>query len=905
MEINEKEKKIEKDLINNLIQTEFIDLKSVDSSKYNCDDIIQESLNSINQLEKELNKENSIENIINDKDEEEIKNESKKVENNIINKKTTTSDIEILSSKDIDKKYLYNPIDFVDYIENEQPNEIIKRIRNEFILKKYEEKNHSKFEILNIISEKELNRAVFPENELLNVIYCYEDLLITGNILGQTKIFSLSDKKLLKTFICPIKSDLNYQVTAIDITNDKKYIFIGYSNGNIAMFELKSQKIKLLINDVINDCECLCIKFIYSDKKSYKIIISDQMGNAFLITFRSGYYKFKYEKQKIDENKNFHVYFMRLIKFNEKILKRYNFLKNLKEYIIFGNLENFRIYLIKDYSKFEFQFEIKQPRWMNDYSFGDISFGIGKNPQSRESLGEDDDEPQILMCASFDNLACLYIVPIDNGTLTFPILIGHYFNFNENGNNRIVRIGFLAKGAIFLIDKNNYLKVLNTRKFIKGEPKIDEDTLIPLNNENYSIIELQEVYKFKSEINRQINLKTPDNNYKQSYMNSIIENIETNNIVVLSNKSISIIELINYEDCLRKLHQKEKWMDMFILGIEIYKGKISCLKGIPPNVEDRKKKLREFLQQLITLYIIADDMSQKNKYSKSSNPKRNSFYENQENLKHTEDKIEIIIEFCSEIEGFNFLLDKILNMYEAKGYGDLFLTKLESFILCDKMLKCEINEDLILKLIKLYENKTNILNKLLLHIDIKSLCSPGVINKINDLSLLLPMINILVNGDNPDYFKPIKLMYELYQKSKPLNFDSYEKIVENKNLSEILNSKEYKGHKLLWYIKKCFIRRKYPLFIENMGEKEYSKLIINLVFWLMKDSIMKDIISFDSQNYFDILNKIFNEGRNLEIIQKFNLSKDNVKNKMRNINEQNYNYAYKDFSPLNLITIKV
>ena len=175
---------------------------------------------------------------------------------------------------------------------------------------------------------------------------------------------------------------------------------------------------------------------------------------------------------------------------------------------------------------------------MNDFSFGDITFGIGKNPQSRESLGDDDDEPQILMCASFDNLIYLYIIPIDNGALTFPILIGHYFNYNENGNNRIVRIGFLAKGAVFLIDKNNFLKILNTRKFIKGEPKIDEVTLIPLNKENYSLIEIQEVYKFKSQISEQINLKTPDNTYKQSYMNSIIENWNVKYGIKLSSKNV-------------------------------------------------------------------------------------------------------------------------------------------------------------------------------------------------------------------------------------------------------------------------------------------------------------------------------------------------------------------------------
>ena len=503
------------------------------------------------------------------------------------------------------------------------------------------------------------------------------------------------------------------------------------------------------------------------------------------------------------------------------------------------------------------------------------------------------------MCTSYGNVISLYIIPIDNGDLTFPVLIGHYFNINENGNNQIIKIGFLSKSAIYLIDKNNYLKILNTRKFARGNPPKKNQFLT--SNEKYSIAELQEVYKIKTEINKQINLLTPENNFKQTYVNSIVENIDNGNVAILSNNCMYILELINYQDCLWKLQKNEQWMDMFILGIEMYKGKITCLKGLPSTAEERKTKLRDFLQQLITFYIISDDMNQKNKYN-SNSTRRNSFYENQENLKHTEQKVEIIIEFCSEIEGFTFLLDKILKIYETKGYEELFLSKLESFILCDKILKCQINEDLILKLIQLYEekNKIKILNKLLLHIDIKSLCTDSVNSKIKELSLLPPMINIFVNGNDPDVFKPITIMYELYQKATPLNFNSYEKIIKSQNLSEILNSKEYKGHKLFWYIRKCFIKRKYPYFVENMEEKDYEKYIMDLIFWLMKENIMKDLIKFNSENYFEILNKIFGDERNIVIINKYNSNKDNVKKKIRNLNEQNYNYAYKDLSPLNI-----
>ena len=917
MEFDEKELKSEynikeEDLVN-LIQTEFYDIKDEDLKKYKDLDIVQESLKTIKiyskilsktpRNQKEKRKDTQIEtpeglitqgenNIIKTKNASNIENNKEKKP--LLTKTIRSSssfDGNEASKKEIPIYYLQNPINFVDYLEYEQPKEEMTKIKNELILRKYEEKHHTKFEILNINIDDELNKVIFQENELLTCINYSENNLITGDVLGEAKIFSLPDKKLIKTLQCPIKADTLIKITTMDITNDSKYIFIGYSNGNIAMFDLKTQKLKLLITDLIEHCECLHIKFIIKEGKFFKIMASAQNGKVLLITIKDRVAGHRVvESHKIYENKMYPIYYIKGIEFNEKYLKKYTFLRNLKKYIVFLSLKGFKIYSLIDYSSIKMKYEINNPTVMDDYFIGDISFGLGKDPQNRDILGEEDeDKPFILMCTSHHNILNMYLIAIDNGELTPPALVGHYININESGINQIVRIGFISKGAIYLIDKNNYLKILNTKKLIRGAVKLDPNTLMPNIKANYSNIEIQKNYKIKSEINNQILLTTPEKHYKQTYMNSIVENLEKNNVAILTNDCIYILDLVNYESCLRELQRKEKWMEIFILGIELYKGKITCLKGIPPNKEERKKKLREFLQQLVSVYIIADDMNQKNKNSK------NNFYENQENLKHTENIIEIIIEFCVEIEGFDFLLEKIINMYVDKGYENLFLSKLESFILCDKMLKYEISENLMQKLIKLYIDKkeTYILNKLLLHLDIKSLCTPAVKNIIKNLSLLSPMITISVNGDNPNYFSPVTQMYEMYRNSESLNFYSYENIIETKNLSEIINSKEYKGHKILWYIKKCFIKRKYPYFNEIMEEKEYSKFIIDLILWLIRENILKDFVEFDSEDYFGILERIFENPSNVEIINKYNSDKDNSKKIKQNF--------LSDLSPLNLI----
>ena len=891
MEKNEKDEKKNENSLENLIQMEFYDLKDEKMEKYNLNNILDESLTTINNIKrllKEDKQEDSNDSTqIDINDQSEINEKDEKI-NNINNNYNSTSE----ESNKIPKKFLINPIDFVDYLECEQPKKKMEKIKKEFVLRKYEETNQTKFEVSRINKDVELNKVIFPQNEIITAIYFYDENIVTGNIYGQVKIFSMSDKKQLKLFSLLGELETNPYVTCIDISTDKRQILVGYTNGNIGFFEINSQKLKLLINDIINNCECLCIKFISREGKFIHIIATDKEGNIFLINIKDGMTGCRViEKKTISKNKDYPIYFIKPIEFNEKFLKRYAFLKSLKKYIIFGSLKGIEIYS-NEANNIKLKIDIPNKK---DYMVQDVCFGVGRHPQNRESQEEDEDEPQILVIVSCSNILYLYIIPIDSGELTNKVLIGHYLNYNKYGNNEIVRIGFLSKGTIFLIDKNNYLKILNTRKFIKGPPDLDEVTLDPIKEVNYDLAEIQEIYKFELKIDKQINLITPDSRYKFTYVNSIFQNFDNLKVAISAKNCIYILELINYEDCLRTLQQKEKMIEMLLLGIKIYNGQISCLEGIPGNVEERKKKLRDYLQQLISVYIIADDMSQKNQ--------KNTYYDNQENLKHLNNKIEIIIEFCSEIEGFDFLLDKILNMYEAKGYGDLFLSKLEYFILCDKMNNYEISEDLILKLIQLYEekNKTDILNKLLLHIDIKSLCSPSVNSKIIELSLLPPMINIFVNGNNPNYFTPIIKLYEIYQKAKALNFNSYEKILETKQLSEIIESKEYKGHKLFWYIKKCLIKKKYPYFLDNMEEKEYSKFMMDLIFWLMKDSTMKDLIEFESEIYFDILYKIFDDQNNTNIINTYNSDSDQVKKKLRNLNEQSYNYEYKDLSPLNLI----
>ena len=67
--------------------------------------------------------------------------------------------------------------------------------------------------------------------------------------------------------------------------------------------------------------------------------------------------------------------------------------------------------------------------------------------------------------------------------------------------------------------------------------------------------------------------------------------------------------------------------------------------------------------------------------------------------------ITVCIEFCIEIESIQFLLYELQNIFQIKGFGDLFIENLEPFILCDKFINHKVEENTIMKIKSLYEKK--------------------------------------------------------------------------------------------------------------------------------------------------------------------------------------------------------
>ena len=879
------------DILNSLINTNYIDLGNVEATNLNelsTDDILKETQKLVN----DAIKNKTIEEFIpsgDTKDSNALKEEKEEPSIKI----NTAIESNIVEEDAIPSKYLSNPIDFVNYIEYQLPKDRTRTKQNAFVLKKYENEKNKKFFVSELNPLEELSLLLLKGYADITATMAFEDNFITGDILGDIKFYSLKDLKLTKKLPCPLKQKV--QINTIDLSDDGDYVFAGYANGNIVVYELTTNKCKL-INNTAHKTGIINIKFIEkNDKKVFRIFTCDEEGNILDIVIKAGIFGFSTSKvEAFGVNKNNPPFIMHLLKFKENELKNRSFLQKINKSIIIGNLENIHLFALEP--KVKKIFTLPKPSQVRDSSIPDVAIGLGKPPTSNESYAGDEVELQILLIISWDKVIYLYIIPFLNKDLLDPLLTGYYVN-----ENQIIRIGFLNISTIYLIDKKGNYKVLNTGQFNLGMLELKPDILDPIIPDDNKKSELQDTLKFEGNILKQMNLKTPNGGRKETYINTIINNITKEEFNVLTNKYLYHQQLLDYQKYLKDLQKKEKWMELLILGMYIFQGRMTALNGIPVTIKERKKAVGGFLQDVISQFLFTNSSSQQ-----ASNNNKNNYFDPSLENERIEKNMEITIEFCIEIESVDYLFDKILKIYESKKYKEIFLSKLEPFILCDKMIKFEIPEEIVLDLIKLYESqkKLDTLSQLLMHINVKSLDVPSVRQKIENLFLTTPFIYLCVNGNPPDYFEPVLRIYDKFINSNEIpNFVSYENLISTKALSlkEIKTTKQYLGHKLFWYIRKSLTGKKFPNYNEPMDEEMYRKAISKITYWLLNDDVLYNLILFEPKTYFDIFTYILLNDEIIKLLEDNNNFEDRKKEAFEMLKKkENSSYSYVNIMPSDL-----
>ena len=797
------------------------------------------------------------ENITENKDDDKLLDEilGEKEENEIL---TPSKDINITSNNNNKKevkneaKYfipnIQNPIDFVNYIEIEQSNTKIAQAYSNFIIKNHRKKTKLK-SVLEIEPHLDINKTIFnKDDEKILSIYLKGDTIILSNSIGNIIFFSLKDKKVFKVLTYPEKlfslntvKDSDKLISCMDMTDEQDFLFVGYYSGIINIFDLKKNICKYSTSKIHNNASCIELKYSHKEKNNYHVLSCDIKGNVSYNIFKEGVLGWRLvSADKLIENKQIPIFilkFIRPIDFIENIPN----IKDLHQTAIFGSMDSIYIYTLEPQIN-EIDC-ITKPDYIKENFVPDIQIGIGKSLINHK-LSKLDNTNKLIMAICWGNVVMLYELPIKNGFIIMPIILGHYIN-----DVSIIKSGFLGNSILYFIDEKFILKIINTRKTNFGEVK-----LIPLAHRikvpkfNSEAELLRETLLDRNVLNQQKISDPEDENIKKNiYHYTIIEN--NSSLYILCKNALYFGSLVDWKEFLSKLSQKEDYLSMFSIGIDIYQGKMNALLNIPLDEEKREKLVGDFLRGEISKYVIF-----------STGSKKSGAFETPEEQKLISDCMNISIDLCLEIDSFNFLIKSLEPMFEAIGYENYFLTKLEPFILYDRIKDVILNEDIIKDIIDLYIEKDmkEILSQLLLHINIKCLENEKTKKRINELNLSSVLIYLYMSGKNEDYFEPIKLMYQYFISSKEIpNFINYNEALKNTAFSEVVTSKQYYGHKILWYIKLCLTGRKFPNNEEKIEQNIFNKLIPNITYWLISEKILNSFLSFDCRDYFGILQNIF------------------------------------------------
>ena len=110
-------------------------------------------------------------------------------------------------------------------------------------------------------------------------------------------------------------------------------------------------------------------------------------------------------------------------------------------------------------------------------------------------------------------------------------------------------------------------------------------------------------------------------------------------------------------------------------------------------------------------------------------------------------------------------------------------------------------------------------------------------------------------------------------KSKNIDsFNGYIDLIKKKNmpLANITCSKQYIGHKLMWYLQKTFDGRKFPQFIESIESSLYFSVVTKLSYWLLNDKVFTELILLDLVTFFNIIIFIFSNEDIIETFEEIN-----------------------------------
>ena len=810
----------------------------------------------------------------------------------------------------LDEYSSLTPLNLVNTIETSYPSIIhSSKLDSLNTLSSYKSSHNLKFDLLNFEHKNNISSTLKQKMEDINCTNVSEENLFLGDNNGKVIMYQIESGNEIKNFSI---QQYTSPVSALE-NKGNEYILVGYNDGNINLFDIKKGSLICSIKDV-HSSKILALKIISIEKNNFKIISSDEQGEVMLLNITPSKLKKKYQSTLILKN-DFPIY--TIIKFNPSEND------NNKSLIGFASINKVFLYSLDQ--KFEKVFELKKPEYVEDDEIPDITMGWGGRPPSpagQKKISEGVNNKDTFFAISWGNVIHFYCIIYKADTFIPEGPIGFFEN-----NIGIIRLEFISTSIIYFFDKTAQLKIINTSFCDYGKYEYDEDKKFEYNKN--ALIDEGKI--FDPHIKKNIIHKYKDISL-YTYRNYIYS--MNNCIYLFTKEGLRIGKILSYEDCIEDIIKiSDNWFGAMCLGIDIYQGNMTSFPGVPNDEEERKKKLQPYLIELLNKYI--EDNFNKNEEQEGKD-------EDAIDIKDAKiiECINVSIEFCIWIKIFDYILNDLSKVFSRYGKEDMFYKLLEAFIFNDILINEQLSETFLILLYKTYKSKNELelLSHLFIHINLECLSSPAIIKLALDENLFSLIIYIKSNGFTyEDYFIPINKMFEFFiSKNIEYDIDSIDKNEEEykyfnyceiygekgyKGLNEMEKSKEYIGHKLLWYIEqslkgnKLGSNKKYELLKFNISSENYKYFVSLIFYWILQKKVFLILLKFDSYSLFRILNIFFTETIIVKIIQEFNFNlfsdeqfqniiKINIQNNTEN-NSNDNDIKYNDINNVLLYIIKL
>ncbi|MCQ2817604.1 MAG: hypothetical protein MJ252_10100 [archaeon] len=751
---------------------------------------------------------------------------------------------------------LESPLDIINYIEIEHFKEL--KLENSFPLRNHKETSNYKINSLEFEPLNISNEIFDTQGTMYTSMFIKKDLLYLGTSIGDIFIFSFKSEKKVSSMITP-KELKQIPVNCMDISDDDKFLFAGYENGAIAMIEVATGKYKTIVSNV-HYKSCINIKFYKREEKFFYFFSSDIDGNVYKTTIKDSFFSYKFDGAiNVYTHNNNPSFLIKIIRFSEKEQKMYE-LSGLSAAVLFSTVDSVSLYMIEPEMKKIFEFN--KPKYISESAIPDICYGLGKPPVSF-NVKSDNIKSQVLLCISWGKLIYVFLMPISKNQFNEPVQIGYYIN-----TYNILRVGFLSESLIFFFDDQKFVKVIDSRQvniggviLKKTDKNINQDIEIPKDNNK---AELDPGRLIDPDIKYQCLFKDKNSQSKRTFINFIYE--EENKLYLLAKSKIYIGRLLEWSKCLKNLLANEEWLNLLVTGIEIYQARNPSLTGIPTDEAERKLKVGKHLQDTISQYVLF--ITRKARVDSLPSGLGDS-----QDRKEISNCIDIAIEFCIEIEKVDYLLSQIEPIFDEKDYANLFLEKMEPFILADKIINVDLGKEIIQKIVELYKKEKNysMLSQILLHINTKNINDKAFLDGLESHGIFSPSIYVYSNMEKEDYFTPLKKIFEYFKGSRPIiSYDGdFKKFCQtNSDLNEIKSGKEYYGYLIFWYFRWFLTQKKFPDKNKQIEFEPFSSNLCLMTYWFLSQEVLDSLNKVDSECYFDILGRIFSSRKNVGVLNK-------------------------------------